>query len=206
MNVKNICFNGLVIELHPEVYRPAEDTFGIIEAIDVKKGDRVVEIGTGSGLIALECARRGASVLCTDLNPFAVEYVKINYKKNSSMIKGELEVRKGDLFSAIKKDEKFDVVILNPPYLPTKPKDRVGGSGWFDLAVDGGSDGLKITKKFVEQVKSYMNLGGKAYFVFSSLSCRSKLEMYLSNAKLDAEVVLSRLYDDEHIDVYRIDF
>jgi len=79
-------FNDLIIKLHPEVYDPAEDTFLLIEAINVAKGDCVLDIGTGCGLIALECARLGANVICTDINPYAVKLAKNNYLKNKFKI------------------------------------------------------------------------------------------------------------------------
>jgi release factor glutamine methyltransferase len=195
-------YKELVIELHPEVYEPAEDTFLLLEAIGVKKDQYVLEIGTGCGLIALECARVGANVVCSDINPFAIDLVKRNYKKNKHLIKGSFEVRKGDLFSVIKENEKFDIIIFNPPYLPTKVDELVGGLGWFDIATDGGLSGLKVTKKFIEEISKYLSKEGKGYFVFSSLSDRKKLSLYLTKARLKADLVLSRCFNDERLDVY----
>lgn len=118
------------------------------------------------------------------------------------MLKGTVEVRCGDLFSVLKSDERFDIVIFNPPYLPTHPEERIGGTGWFDIATDGGVDGLSLTKRFIEEVGKYLSKQGRAYFVFSSLSDRKKLDAYLSNVELKSEVVLSRLFNDEQIDIY----
>ena len=96
-------YNGLTIKLHPEVYEPAEDTFLLLEAIKVKEGQNVFEIGTGCGIIALECCRLGANVVCSDGNPFAVELTYDNYNSDLSYLKGDFEIRKGDLFSVLKK-------------------------------------------------------------------------------------------------------
>ncbi len=199
---KTFHYNGLVIELHPEVYEPAEDTFQLLEAIKVKKCDFVLEIGTGCGIVALECLRRGTNVVCTDINPHAVEITKRNYLKNKLLLNGKIDFRQGDIFSALKSDEKFDVIIFNPPYLPTKSEEKIGGSGWFDVATDGGLDGLFFTKKFILNLSKYLRPGGKGYFVFSSLSDRKKLDKYLSKSKLKSEVVLSRWFNDEQIDIY----
>ena len=199
---KTFHYNGLTIGLHPEVYEPAEDTFQLLDAIKVKKYDSVLEIGTGCGIIALECSRRGTNVVCTDINPHAVEITKSNYLKNKLLLNGKIDVRQGDLFSAVKSDEKFDVIVFNPPYLPTKSDEHVGGSGWFDVATDGGKDGLFFTKKFVLNVSKYLYPGGKAYFVFSSLSDKKKLDKYLFKSKLKTEVVLSHWFNDEQIDIY----
>lgn len=199
-------YNGFAIELNPEIYEPAEDTFQLLEVLDVNECDRVLEIGTGCGIIALECARRGAKVVCTDINPHAVELTQSNYSKNLSLLKGNVEVRCGDLFSVVKPDERFDVVIFNPPYLPTRAKDRIGGSGWFDVATDGGATGLVVTKRFIEGLHEHLTENGRAYFVFSSLSDRKKLDTHLSNARLKSEILLSRQFNDEQIDIYRVHF
>lgn len=205
-SVKTFHFKGLTIEIHPEVYEPAEDTFQLIESVEVKEGDTVLEIGTGCGIVALECARIGAEVICSDLNPHAVKLAKRNYLTNKSSLKGSVEIRQGDLFSVLNKDERFDVIIFNPPYLPTQPEDRMGGTGWFDIATDGGVDGLELTKQFIDGLSKHLKKTGHAYFVFSSLSDRKKLDEHIFNAGLKSEIILSRLFNDEQIDVYCIYF
>ena len=197
---KTFSYNDLVIELHSEVYNPAEDTFQLLEAIKVNDGDHVFEIGTGCGIIALACAQKGADVICSDVNPFAVELVKKNYMQNMKLLNGNFEVRLGDLFSVLSLGEKFDIIIFNPPYLPTKKDEKV--DRWFDTAVDGGISGLDVTTRFLEGLKDYLMPDGRAFFVFSSLSDRKKLEKIIAKNGLKYEVVLSRVFDDEQLDVY----
>ena len=140
-------FKGLELDTHTEVYEPAEDTFLLVDALDIKQGDSVFEIGTGSGLIGLYCASIGADVICSDINPIAVELVKKNLLMNKEKIIGSFEVRLGDLFSVLNIGDEFDIVVFNPPYLPTTKEEKVGG--WFDKAVDGGADGLEVTTRSV---------------------------------------------------------
>ena len=199
---KTFHYNELIIELHHEVYEVSEDTFQLLESIELNEDDMVLEIGTGCGLIALECAHQGAKVVCTDINPHAIELVKRNYLRNQPMLKGAVEIRCGDLFSILKPDERFDIVLFNPPYLPTIPEERIGDTGWFDIATDGGVNGLFLTKRFIGEVGKYLSKQGRAYFVFSSLSDRKKLDAYLSHVGLKSKVVLSRLFNDEKIDIY----
>lgn len=206
MKNKTFHYKNLAIELHPEVYEPSEDTFQLLEVINVKKDDEVLEIGTGSGLISLVCAQNGANVVCTDINPFAVELAKKNFLVNSSLLNGSYDIRLGDLFDVLTFADKFDVVIFNPPYLPTNSNERVGGSGWFDIATDGGTDGLKVTKRFIDGLSNHLYKEGCAYLVFSSLSDRKKLERSIAKAELTVDVVDSRRYNDELIDIYRISF
>jgi release factor glutamine methyltransferase len=200
----NFHYKNLIIELHPEVYEPAEDTFLLLESIDLKPNDIVLEIGTGCGIIALVCASRKADVICTDINPYAVALVKRNYKKNKTLIKGKFEVRKGDLFSKIKDNEIFDVIIFNPPYLPTKKNELVGGSGWFDIATDGGKEGLNLIKRFIDGLGKYLSKNGKVYIAFSSLCNIKKFSLYISKAELKAKVVSSYNFNDETLFVYCI--
>ncbi len=203
---KNFHYKNLIIELHPEVYEPAEDTFLLLESIVVKPGDSVLEIGTGCGIIALECAKLGANVICTDINPYAVVLARSNYNRNKSIIKGRFKVRKGDLFSPVNNNEKFDVIIFNPPYLPTKKNELIGGSGWFDIATNGGIDGLGLTKRFLNSVSKFLSNKGKAYFVLSSFSNVKNISLYLSKSKLKAKIVSRYSFKDETIFAYCIYF
>lgn len=205
-SAKTFHYGDPTIELHPEVYEPAEDTFQLLEAIKIRKDDRVLELGTGCGLIALSCAQQGAKVVCTDINPHAIALARRNYQINRPLIRGSIEVKNGDMFSVIRSDECFDIMIFNPPYLPTRAEDRVGGTGWFDISTDGGVDGLALTKRFLKELSKHLAKNGCAYTVFSSLSDRTKLENYVSNAGLISEVISSRVYGDEQIDVYRFLF
>ena len=197
-------FNGLSIEFHDSVYEPAEDTFQLLEAIKITPKETVLEIGTGCGIIALDFARQGCNVICTDCNPYAVELTRRNIVRNRHLLKGCIDVRQGDLFSPVQKDERFSVIVFNPPYLPTRKKDRIGGDGWFDIATDGGLSGLSVTKRFIQELPMYLSLDGRAYFVFSSLANRDILNRYLKKIKAQAEVILSRCFHDELLDIYRI--
>lgn len=201
---KKFEFKGLTIYLHPEVYDPAEDTFLLLDAIDIKPDDFVFEIGTGTGIIGLYCVMIGADVICSDINPYAIELTKRNFLVNQNLLKGNFEVRIGSFFSVLDKYEKFDKIIFNPPYLPTKSKDLVGGSGWFDRAVDGGANGLLETQKFIENVSEHLKKDGYGYFVFSSLSDRKKLDSIISKCELNLEILQSQNFDDEHLDICKI--
>jgi release factor glutamine methyltransferase len=202
ISTKTFRFNKFIIEIHPEVYEPAEDSFLLIEALKINPGDRVLEIGTGCGLIALDCAQRGADVICTDVNPHAIKLVRRNSKRNHHLLKGTIEIREGDLFSVIKDNELFNVIVFNPPYLPISKKERIGG--WFDKATDGGKDGIEVTKQFIKGLNKYLLKNGSAYFIFSSLSNRPKLEGYLTKKGFNYEIVASQKFDFESIDIYRI--
>jgi len=197
-------FEDLEIETHSSVYDPAEDTFLLIESLDIKKNDNVFEIGTGTGIIALYCLKKGANVLCSDINPYSIDLVKRNYYNNKDLFKGSFEIRQGDLFSVLKKSEKFDVIIFNPPYLPTEKQDLVDNNGWFDISVDGGLDGLRKIELFLDGLDKHLKNNGRGYFIYSSLSDEKKLRNLISKNNFSYNIVKSRNFNDERLDVYCI--
>lgn len=144
------------------VYAPAEDTDLVLSGLFVRRGARALEVGTGRGDIALALARRGARVEATDVNPAAVAVA-------AARAQGEgLQVRffVGDLFAPV--NGVFDLVVFNPPYLPTEHNERVKGP--LNAAFDGGPDGLAVTRRFLAGLPGHLARGGRALTVVSSLS------------------------------------
>lgn len=97
---------------HPEVYAPAEDTWLLLRAAwkECRDGERVLEVGCGSGIISASLSGR-ASMLATDINPYAVR---------AARDQGIEVVRAGNLAAGI--CGRFDLILFNPPYLPTMPE------------------------------------------------------------------------------------
>lgn len=197
-------YNDLKIKLHPEVYEPAEDTYLLVDSFDIKKDEKILEIGTGTGLIALNCAKKGANVICTDINPYSLEITNKNIEINKNIIKGSIEVIYSDLFSNIKNKEIFDIIIFNPPYLPTSKDEIVGGSGWFDKAVDGGKTGLNVTKRFIEEINGHLKKDGSVFLIYSSLSDRNNLEKIIRDNVFSYDIVNKCFFETEKIFVYRL--
>ncbi len=195
-------YRELCIELHPYVYEPAEDTFLLADSIEIKPGMKILELGSGCGLIALACAQKGADVICTDINPFAVDLIKRNYLHNKNLLRGPLHVCQSDLFSNIARNERFDGIIFNPPYLPIKPKEKI--ESWLNLAVNGGYDGLQVITRFIKCLGNFLTIKGKAYFVFSSLASEQKLLRLLKKEHLTFSILKQQRFEDEVLSVYCI--
>jgi release factor glutamine methyltransferase len=203
-DISSFHFQNMRIFTHPEVYEPAEDTFLFIETLDVDACQEVLEIGAGTGIISLYCAQYGADVICTDINPHAVALIKRNILENKSQIKGSIEVRKGNLFDIIKDDEKFDMVLFNPPYLPTTPGQKQEISQWYARSFDGGNSGLKITKRFIFQVRPYLKEQGKAIFIASSFSKKDKLTKIIDRSSLIHQELRHLRCDEEILTVHQL--
>jgi release factor glutamine methyltransferase len=84
-----------------------------------------LEPGCGSGLIAMVAATKGATVTATDINPVAVEFVKINCMYNTL----QLKIFQSDLFDDIPQTA-FDIIAINPPYYKKKPV-TMRDHAWF---------------------------------------------------------------------------
>ena len=142
----------------------------------------------------------------SDINPYAVHLIKKNFLENKHRIKGVFEVRCGNLFDIIQKNERFDVIIFNPPYLPTTTQEKKGISEWYVRSFDGGLTGLKETFPFIKQVKYFLKKQGTAYIIHSSLSKKQKLEQLLKKTDLTYNIVKTLRCDDEILSVYKISY
>ena len=174
-------YYGLEIKLHPQVYEPAEDTFLLAENLAVKEGDATLDVGTGTGLIALLMARKARFVLGVDVNPIAVELAEKNARLNG--IKN-VEFRLSDLFEQVK--GKFDVITFNAPYLPGEPEEPI------DLALVGGETGREVLDRFIDEVANYLKSGGTVQIVQSSITGVEETLERLEKAGLTAKVAAKR--------------
>jgi release factor glutamine methyltransferase len=103
------------------VFSPSvfNDTFFYAEALPVPVGGSVLEVGCGTGFIALTAAKKGAgSVLATDVNPSAVANCKANSEKHD--LSDVMTARISGVFSAVPADERFDLIFWNCPYFPAQ--------------------------------------------------------------------------------------
>ncbi len=101
----------------PKVYRPSAATVIIAENLEDVRGKRVLDLGTGSGVLAIVCALKGAeSVVATDVSRRALRVAEENLRLNN--IKN-VELRHGDLYEALHPYERFHIIVSNPPMTPS---------------------------------------------------------------------------------------
>ncbi len=147
----------VIIRSDPDVYPPSEDSILFIESLDIKKGEKVLEIGCGSGVVSIHCALSGANVTSGDINPKAVELTRINSELNNVT----LDVRETDVYSNI--SGRFDTILFNLPYLP------VDEEGLLAKSWSGGPDGLGPLPELLEGAPDHLEENGRIVVVISSL-------------------------------------
>ena len=157
-------YKGICYQSHPKVYEPSEDTFLFAENLEVERMSRVLEIGTGTGIIAIIAARKARMVIATDINPYALQCAVKNIISNKAY---NVELREGYLFEPVN-NEKFDLILFNTPYLPSSNEEKIDDE--LNAAWDGGVNGREVIDRFIEGVKDYLNPGGRVQLVQSSLS------------------------------------
>ncbi len=154
---------GIKLEPCLKVYKPCDDSFILGEALaaEVRKGEKVLDMGTGTGIQALIAASKGGEVTAVDINNKAIECLRYNAELNG------LETRtiKSNLFSEI--NHSFDLIVFNPPYLP---EDEMDPKDELTLAWDGGKDGREVVDRFLVQFESNLNRKGRVLLIQSSLN------------------------------------
>jgi len=151
-------YRGREFELLDEVYDPGEDSFLLVEAAlkEARPSDRVLEVGTGCGIVSLFVKDVAASVVATDISPHACRNARLN----------GVEAIRTDLFGGV--CGTFDLVIFNPPYLPTPPEERL--RSWLNRAFDGGPTGRREILRFLGDVDRILAPGGRILTVISTLT------------------------------------
>jgi release factor glutamine methyltransferase len=160
-------FFSLELEVSPAVLIPRPDTECVVdECLRLAKGmtaPRVLDVGTGSGCLAVAVARqhKTAQVTATDVSPDALAVAARNAAKHK--VDARVRFLQGDLFAPLPPGERFDFILSNPPYI--RHGDLAGlPKGVRDyephLALDGGADGFAVFDRLVAEAPAYLNPGG----------------------------------------------
>jgi release factor glutamine methyltransferase len=173
-----------------QVYQPEADTYLLLEAVqkELKPTDRILEMGTGTGYIGSHLSGYGY-LLAADINPHACAAAKT---------KG-LDVVRTDLFDGI--SGKFDLVIFNPPYLPTQDDERI--VDWLEYALDGGPEGRSTIARFANGVRSVLAPGGRVLLLLSSLTGVDEVARIFRDQSFGTYIVGRRKIFDEWLFVMK---
>lgn len=177
-----------------EVYPPSEDTELLLRALREQEPDmlglRVVEVGSGSGVIARAMQDAGARVAAVDINPEATLATRTL----------GVSVLRGDLLSALRGP--FDIVVFNAPYLPSSDEERV--EGWIDHAFHGGEGGVEVSARFAADLGRVLAPAGRAYLVVSNRADLDRLRTSVRGQGLHESSVATARFFFEQIAVWKL--
>ena len=158
-------FMGLSFEVSPDVLIPEQDTENLIEEImkDLHDLDRILDLCTGSGCILLSLLKysNGTTGVGTDLSERALAMAKKNAERLG--LTDRVDLRCGDLFAPIGENERFDIIVSNPPYIKTETIEHLAPEVRDHepmMALDGGEDGLSFYRRIIPEAVRHLVTGG----------------------------------------------
>lgn len=181
----------------PDVFNPVLFKSGAflaetLTADVIPSGARVLDMGTGTGIGAIAAARLTDRIVAVDVNPEPVRCARINALLNGS--EERIDVRHGNLFEPLGHDERFDVVLFNPPYFRGEPAD----------SYDHAWRSVDVVERFAAGLKHHLAGNGCACVVLSSDGeSRAFLEAFRRNG-YRVELLAERPLINETLTVYRI--
>ncbi len=181
---KHIVLKGHPLIVAPGVFNPEFSLIGdlLVEAMDIQAEEVVLDLGTGTGFQAIVASDRAKRVLAIDKQPEAVQCTRTNVELNG--LQGKIEVRHGDLFSAVNPSEIFDVILFNIPFPPWKPK-----SPWQEANFD---EGHQLLRRFLNQAMSFLTAGGRIGMTWSDLGDTACLHDLLRKEEYSHRIPIER--------------
>jgi release factor glutamine methyltransferase len=151
---------------------------------EVRSDDTVLDMGTGSGAMAIIAAKRCKNnVVATDISPVAVKCAANNTAING--VVNQVNVREGNLFEVVEPDEKFSLIIFNPPFMDGEPRDLL------EMAMYDRD--YKTLRQFFQEFPRYIKPDGRLLLVFSEAGNLNILENLIQESGFKFEIVSSDL-------------
>ena len=178
--IGQVDFYGMQLKVDERVLIPRPETEELVELILAENPGMnlsVLDIGTGSGAIALALAKNRPdwSVTAVDISQDALDLASENAKKQNLQI----FLKKSDCFTEI--SEKYDIIVSNPPYISREDESEVGLNVFHSephLALFADEDGLAIYRRIAEDAKDYLKDGGKIYLEIGYKQGQSVPELF----------------------------
>ena len=184
-------FWGMDFKVSEGVLIPRQDTEILVEETLKKLKDnkhksnlKGFEIGVGSGIISITLLKEieTLTMIGVDINDKAIELTKANALKHE--VSDRLCILNSNLFEKINKENQFDFIISNPPYIETKVIDSLQEDikqHEPKLALDGGEDGLDFYRAIIEQSKSYISPEGFIAFEIGYNQAEAVKKIFVEN-------------------------
>lgn len=190
--------DGKIIYLTTDVFSPKFTVTPKFVADNLKLRSEwsILDMGTGSGYIAIRAAEKVRKVTAVDNNPSAVRCAKINVTLNR--LNQKIAVYRSDLFSNLK-NKVFDSIIFNPPYFPGEPKNPLQ-EAWLNTSPQ------KLIMKFTEQARNHLFNSGYIQLGYSSLGPLEKAKKIIEDKgfKLIKEVSKKTIWETISLMIFRV--
>jgi len=184
---KRVFFGDLKFDVCEEVYEPAEDSFLFAENLSVNAGERVLDVGTGTGVLGIVAAGKASEVFVVDVNPYAIRCAKHNALINNFCDK--IVFLQADLFSSLHKTAKFDAILFNAPYLPSEPSET---ASWLGRAWAGGVGGREVVDRFINESPQHLAPNGRIFLLQSTLTGLEQTRQMFSARGMKVETVIEQ--------------
>lgn len=177
---QRVRYLGLDLVAPPGVFAPTavSDLLGGAVLAEVRAGDRVLDMGTGSGVNAILAARTARDVVGVDVNPAAVDAARANAHRNGVLATFVVS----DVFDAV--EGTFDLIVVDPPFRWFAPRDMV------ERAITDA--GYATLQRFLAHVGERLRPGGRVLLFFGTTGDLDHVLRSVARAGLDHETVASR--------------
>jgi len=171
---KIVNISGYKIKFCDFVYAPELDTYIFIDNLFFTgKKKRLLDMGTGTGILAIYFSKFFESVYAVDINPYAIYCAMQNARLNKVQ---NIHFILGNLFNTFSNNFNFDIILFNPPYLPRgeyhkdSTKLMTQAHKYLNLSWFGGQTGSDVILTFLKQARHYLHSDGEIFFLISSLT------------------------------------
>ncbi|MFC7491044.1 MULTISPECIES: HemK2/MTQ2 family protein methyltransferase [unclassified Knoellia] len=171
----------------PGCYPVQADTWLLADAmcgLGLAAGARVLDVCTGTGALAVVAALAGAAeVTAVDLSLRSAAATRVNARRHGASVR----VLRGDLFAPLDEGETFDLIVSNPPYVPSRSADlprHTLGRCW-----DAGFDGRMLVDRICAQAHDRLAPGGSLLLVHSTVTDEVRTMAKLQDSGLEVDVV-----------------
>jgi release factor glutamine methyltransferase len=162
---KRVFFDDFVFVVDENVYEPAEDSFLFAENLAVGVGERVLDMGTGCGILGIIAAKKASEVVAVDINPYAVRCTRENVELSN--VRSKMAFMQAELLTAFNEKATFDLILFNAPYLPSAEDEA---ESWIGRSWAGGINGRQVIDRFISEASPHLKPNSRILLMQSTLT------------------------------------